>query len=183
MKITGLDFAMWFWIAVAAILLIGKGIKAQAPPMTFPDHDVAYTCVPTDGAGAPVQFTFTNTPTARFDVKLGPTPASPDRSNPVITAITNSAGADLTTGAIRLLAVNNGLSLTISASDDVGIVTGKLEVDGKMATPFGNGLDVLPNPFYVRWNSKTIPAGSHALRLSVCDAGLNCAERTWSMTR
>lgn len=163
--------------------LIDRLNAAQAPTTMFPDHDVAYTCTPSDGNGAPVQFKFTPVPSPRFEVSVGNKTPNGDSLNPVLNSITNSAGTDITTGAVRLLAANNGLAITVNATDNVGIVTGKLEMDGVLATPFGNGLDVLPNPFYVRWNSKTIGLGSHAFRLSVCDAALNCTQRTWSMTR
>lgn len=156
---------------------------SQTPLTAFPDHDVAYSCVSTLGDSAPITFKFTAVPSPHFEVITGNRPVSTDTMNPTIVSVTSSAGVDLTTGAVKLLAANSGLSLTVGASDNVGIVSGKLEVDGVMATPFGNGLEVLPNPFYVRWNSKTIAAGSHALRLTVCDAALNCSQRTWSMTR
>jgi hypothetical protein len=179
----------WFGIMLTVFTIgclfvfFGPFLFGQLPPMAFPDHDVAYSCVSTIGDGAPITFKFTAVPTPHFEVITGNRPVSNDTMNPIIVSVTSSAGVDLTTGAVKLLAANNGLSLTVGASDNVGIVSGKLEVDGVIATPFGNGLEVLPNPFYVRWNSRSIAVGNHGLRLTVCDAALNCSQRTWSMTR
>lgn len=171
-------------VVLAIVLAFGASIaRAQVSPYSFPDHDVVYSCVSTAGDGIPFTFSFNGIPQPHYAVVVGTRTPSTDTLVPIITSVTNSAGADLTTGAIKLLAANAGLSLTVSASDNVGIVSGKLEVDGVTATPFGNGLEVLPNPFYVRWNSKTITAGSHAMRLTVCDAAFNCTQRTWSMTK
>ncbi len=163
-------------------LLTALGKPAQMPT-TFPDHDVAYVCNPTVGAGAPVTFHFTPIPSPHFDVFVGNITPVNDTIDPVIVSVTNSANVDITTGAVKLIAATAGLSMTITATDNVGVVSGKLEVDGRLATPFGNGVDVLPSPFYVRWNSNTIAAGVHAMRLSVCDAAKLCAVRTWSMTK
>lgn len=171
-------------ITIGVFFLLASAIAiAQLPPTTFPDHDVAYTCVQTTGVGPGVQFKFTNVPSPHFDVSVSTTLPTNDLELPVIASITSSAGADLTTGAVKLVTATAGLAATVTASDNMGVVIGKLEVDGKIATPFGNGLDVLPNSFYVRWNAKTVSAGAHVFRLTVCDAAQNCAAKTWSMTK
>lgn len=178
------DQRLSFAIMVLALLAIGAVcIFGQTPPTMFPDHEVAYTCIPTAGSGAAVQFKFSPAPAPHFEVNVGNTPSTGDILNPVIVSVTNSAGIDITTGAVKLLAANNGLSATVAAMDNTGIVGGKLEVDGKLATPFGNGFDILPSPFYIRWNAKTVSAGIHNFRLTVWDVGQNKAERTWSMTK
>jgi hypothetical protein len=156
---------------------------AQLPVKSFPDHDVAYSCLPTIGDGPAITFKFTNVPNPRFDVSVSTTPATTDLELPVIASVTNSAGIDITSGAVKLVTATAGLAATVTATDNTGVVIGKLEVDGKIATPFGNGLDVLPNSFYVRWNAKSVSAGAHVFRLAVCDAALNCAVKTWSMTK
>lgn len=156
---------------------------SQTPASPFPDHDVAYTCTPTVGNGPVVQFRFTNVPGPQLQANIGTVTPSTDTMNPVIVSITNSAGVDVTSGTVKLLDANHGLPITVTANDNVGVVAGKLEVDGTMATPFGNGLDVLPNSFFVRWNSKTVTVGPHTFRLSVYDAAGNAAVKTWSMTK
>lgn len=157
---------------------------SQTPTSGFPDHDVAYTCTPTVGNGPLVNFKFSNLPGPHFDVSVGiPPNGIVDTQNPVIVSVTNSAGIDVTTGGVKLLDANHGLPITVTANDNVGVVGGKLEVDGKMATPFGNGIDVLPVSYFIRWNAKTITLGPHTFRLTVCDITQNCAVRTWSMTR
>lgn len=158
-------------------------LLGQMPPTTFPDHDVAYVCNPTSGNGAPVTFKFTPVPGPHFDVFVGTIPSTGDALDPVIVSVTNSANVDITTGTVKLVAATAGLALTVNATDNIGVVTGKLDVDGVMATPFGNGIEKLPTPFYVRWNSSNIAAGPHSFRLTVCDATKHCASRTWSMTK
>jgi len=179
MKATALIMAA----VVISWLFIIHIVLAQQPPMTFPDHDVSYNCVPTVGAGAPVTFKFTAVPSPHFDVTMGNDPVSPDHQHPVLVSITNTAGVDVTTGNVRLLAGNNGLPITITAADSVGVVGGRLDVDGKLGTPFGNGSDVLPSTFYVRWNARTIAPGLHNFKLTVWDAAQNKAEKTWTMTK
>lgn len=171
------------FFVLLSLWLGGFRIQAQAPPSSFPDHDVAYNCVPTLGNGAPVQFKFTAAPAPRFDVTVGNVPASGDTQNPVIVSITNTAGVDVTHGAVRLLAANNGLPITITATDNVGVVGGRLDVDGNLGTPFGNGVDVLPSVFYVRWNAKTVSFGVHNFKLTLWDSSQNKAERSWTMTK
>jgi hypothetical protein len=176
---------LYVMLMVLTAICLGASVmySLQQPPTTFPDHDVAYVCNPTDAAGAPVTFKFTPIPSPHFDVFVGNNPALSDTIDPVITSVTNSANVDITTGAVKLVAATAGLAMTVTASDNVGVVSGKLEVDGRLATPFGNSIDVLPPSFYVRWNSTTIAAGIHTMRLSVCDAAKHCAVRTWSMTK
>ena len=166
-------------------LLAAVIVKAQSIPMPFPfpPQDVAYNCVPLSGNSQPLTFKFTTTPSPHFQLDIKSQPAPTDVTAPVFVSVTNSAGIDVTAGAVRLLDANFGLPITVRATDDVGVVGGKLEVDGKLATPFGNDLDVLPTPFYVRWNAKTISAGAHAFSLTVWDAAGNKTVKTWSMTK
>lgn len=166
-----------------AVILLSLAVIAWAGPPQLPDHDVAYQCLPIVGNGPPVQIKFTNTPFAQLQASIGISPQSNDTQSPVIVSVTNSAGVNLLPGNVKLLAANNGLPLTVTATDNVGVVGGKLEVDGKLATPFGNGIDVQPSPIYVRWNAKTVPIGLHTLRLTIWDAANNTTAISWSMTK
>lgn len=172
------------WIVMPTLLiLITLGLKAaqSPPPGPSPDHLVAYACTPTMGNGPTVAFNFNPAPFPNIHAVIGAVPNSTDKLNPTIASVTTSAGIDLTTGLVRLSLANAGLAFTVTATDNVGVVSGTVEVDGKLATPFGNGIDVLPGQFYVRWNAKSISAGDHAFRLTVWDAAGNPAERTWMM--
>jgi hypothetical protein len=164
-------------------VFFGPFLFSQMPPTIFPDHDVAYSCNPVLGTGAPFQLRFTNFPAPHFDVAVGNVPASTDSMNPIILSVTTTSGIDVTSGNVKLLAANNGLSITVTATDNIGVVGGRLDVDGKLGTPFGSGTDILPSTFYVRWNAKTITAGAHTFRLTVWDSNQNQAERTWGMTK
>jgi hypothetical protein len=180
-------FQFLFVMIVLTILLAvgavyGRAIQAP-PPGPLPDHVVSYTCAPTAGNGPTVLIKFDPAPFPNVHAVIGPPLNTTDKTAPTIASVTNSAGVDQTTGAVKFVPASNGLALTVTASDNVGIVVGTLEVDGKVATPFGNGVDVLPGSFYVRWNTPSIAIGPHTLKLTVWDAAGNPAVKSWVMIR
>ena len=173
-------------IFCSVMLVVGLTFTylGQAPPPgPLPDHVVAYTCNPTSGNGPVVAIKFDPAPFPNVHAVIGPPLNPTDTVAPVISAITNSANVDQTTGTVKFVPATNGLALTVTAIDNVGVVVGTLEVDGKVATPFGNGTDILPGSFYVRWNTPSIALGPHTLRLTVWDAAGNPAVKTWVMIR
>jgi hypothetical protein len=178
-----LKLIAYLFTLVFAVLVVVAIATAQTPTSVFPSTDIAYTCTATRGNAPPVEFKFTAAPAPHVDVYFGPPATSGDMQSPIIARVTNTSGVDLLSGSVKLLAANNGLPLTVTASDNVGVVLAILSVDGVNVTQTGNGKDALPQVFYLRWNSTTVALGPHVFRLQVFDKSNNMADRNWSMTR
>jgi hypothetical protein len=165
------------FVLLLSIWLGGYRIQAQMPA---PTRDYTYAC--TSPTGPAFTFHFLQFPFQSIIASLTP-PASPANSiAPVISSVIYSGGKDVLPGTVKIPASTNGVPLTITATDDIGVMYYQLEIDGRAGPRDGNGVDVLPTPFYVRWNA-TPALGPHTFRLTVWDGSFNPAEKIWTMIR
>jgi hypothetical protein len=180
-------YKFWEWADRVAIFLLfavpiglmvaNDVINAQTP---VPARDYTYAC--TSPTGPAFTFHFLQFPFQSIIAGLIP-PASPANSiAPVISSVIYSGGKDVLPGTVKIPASTNGVPLTITATDDIGVMYYQLEIDGRAGPRDGNGVDVLPTPFYVRWNA-TPALGPHTFRLTVWDGSFNPAEKIWTMIR
>ena len=93
-------------------------------------------------------------------------------SNPI--AVTAPPGTgDTTAPAVTITSPTNGqrvskmLSVTVDASDNVGVTRVELYVDGGLAATSTTA------PFTMKWNSRSVKAGSHLLQAKAFDAAGN----------
>ncbi len=106
---------------------------------------------------------------------------SHDATPPVISSVIYSGGADVLGGAVKIPA--NGVPFTVTASDNVGVMSAKLFIDGEEG-PKDGGAHLLPSPFFLRWNAPvSLALGVHNFRLVVWDGSGNFATKTWTMIR
>jgi len=75
----------------------------------------------------------------------------------------------------------NSIALTVSGSDDVGVVRGELWVDDKLCATQVEA--PLPTTFNLDWQAKAIPKGSHLFEVRVYDAADNTAKAQIHLTR
>jgi len=178
-----LKAAFWLTLIVAVCwFVVIRDIQAQLPTSAFPEHDFTYTCTPTNGTAPPLEFKFTAAPAPHVDVFFGVPAASNDKQPPVISTVLNSVNVNVLTNNVRIT-TTNGVPLTITASDNVGVVWYRLDVDGLEGPKDGNAALILPTTFYTRWNARNVAAGSHHFKLTVSDLAGNLAVKEWEMTR
>jgi len=182
MKGNVLGFGIPLFGLIAGVTLMGF-VHAQAPPPSiFPSQDFTYTCTPTNGTAPPVEFKFTAAPAPHVDVFFGANVASNDKTPPVINSVLNSVNVNVLPGGIRIT-TTNGVPLTITASDNVGVVWFRLDVDGLEGPKDGNAALILPLTFYARWNARNVAPGLHHFKLTVSDLAGNQAVKEWDMVR
>lgn len=171
--------------ALVLIFVICIDIFLIASPQVtqpVPVHDYSYTCQSPNG-GPKFTMLYKDYPFQSIQTVLNNPPASTDTVSPVIVGVTNSANLSLLTNTVGINPTLNGLPVTVSAGDNVGIRDASLYVDGNLVTMTSSVNDVLPAVFYLRWNARAISPGIHAFKLSVWDAAGNVAEKNWTMVR
>ena len=85
--------------------------------------------------------------------------AAADTTPPIVAITSPKAGS----------AVSGNVAVTVSYSDNVGVVRVELAADG---TPVATATSA---PFTTRWNSRKAPPGAHVLQVKACDAAGNCS--------
>ncbi len=171
-------------LAVAA-LTVSVVAYAQTPATTpLPMH---FDCVSPTSTTLKVGVDLDQNPIEALRVLIrNVTTQSSDATAPVISGVQYSGGSSLLNNNGKILATSNGVPLSISAGDNVGITAAAVYVDGapqpgaSATAPVG---DVMPALFYLRWNARVVAPGIHGFRLDVWDAAGNTAEVVWTMTR
>lgn len=165
------------WSALA-LMLFGVSLMAQEPGPN-PIIDAMFYC--NSPTAAPFTMHYKRFPDA-IQTDVNQLVMSSDAVAPNIAAVIVSGGSSVLGNTAKINPLSNGVPFTVSASDDVGITSASLYIDGKLATAAADG-DGLPSLFYLRWNARAVAPGVHAFRLLVWDKAGNLSEKTWTMER
>lgn len=113
-------------------------------------------------------------------------PPSADNIAPIITTVLYS-GNTAAVETVKIPAASVSVQFSVSASDNIGLKSFNLYVDGAFVSSGSGGTELLAanaQPFAVRWNAAVITSGVHNFRLIVYDAAKNASqERLWTMTK
>ncbi len=170
-------------LALFAILIFSAALSAQDATKT-PIH---FTCTSTEASTVKVEMDLDRDPIDALRVLISNIkPTSADTTAPVITSVFYS-GSTAPVESVKIPATSVSVQFSVSGSDDVGVQSFVLYVDGALVSSGNGGTQLLAangQAFAVRWNAAVIPAGSHSFKLVVYDAATNpSAARVWQMVK
>lgn len=169
-------------IFLLTIMLVGAAVQVMHGQTLSMLKDSSFVCTSIDPMPQRVDVDLTHFPFDQVTVKMVATANDLDKTKPVISKITGPTGANVLTGNGKI--TSQSVMFTVTASDDTGIQSYFLQVDGHDVIPGAGGDSSLPPSFKLYWNANVQSVGSHSFNLKVCDKAGNCSEpAVWKMVK
>lgn len=159
-------------------LMVGSFALSGQEPGPAPLVDTVFDCVDQTASAPPFKLHYQRYP-AGIQTEINTPIVRTDVTPPVITNVFSGA-ASVFTNNVVISPTAYGVPFSISAGDDVRIVSASLFVDDKVAIAIADD-DGYNNLFYMRWNARASKPGVHNFKLVVWDKAGNLAEKTWTM--
>jgi hypothetical protein len=168
-------------IFVLTVVFVGTTVMNAQTTLSML-KDASFQCVSADPKPQRVDVDLSHFPFDQVSIRMVATDDSTDKIKPVISKVLGPTGSSVLTNSGKI--TSQSMMFTVSATDNIGIQSYFLQVDGRDVIPGAGGDSNLPPTFKLVWNANVQSVGTHSFSLKVCDAAGNCSEpAVWRMVK
>lgn len=178
------------YLAMIVVLSVSSAASfrsAQTPTPPAPAQPVHFKCDSDSIPGLSVMVDLDRDPLEQLRINIAKVlPPSTDTTPPQIKSVLYT-GLTAPVETVKIPATQTSVQFSVIGSDDVGLKSFNLYIDGAFVSGGSGGTELLAangSAFAVRWNAAMIRPGAHTFRLVLYDAvGNASADKIWSMVK